>query len=112
MSFYVDELIAYTERRTRAEIANLPQGVFRAEGTLDEDGYTDQPVHLAAQITIDEQRVHFDFSDSDPQRRAPANSTYAQTYAACAYVLKALIDQNIPPGQCGVLQTGLHARTS
>ncbi|MBV7339919.1 hydantoinase B/oxoprolinase family protein [Chloroflexi bacterium TSY] len=96
VSFYIDELIAYTERRTLAEIAHLPQGVFHAEGTLDEDGYTDQPVRLAAQITINEQSVRFDFSGSDPQRRAPANSTYAQTYAACAYVLKALIDQDIP----------------
>jgi N-methylhydantoinase B len=40
--------------------------------------------------------VEFDFTGSDPQRRAPVNSTHAQTFAACAYVLKCLIDPDIP----------------
>ena len=94
--FYVDELIAYTERRTRAEIVKLPKGVFTADGYVDYDGFTDQPVHLAVTITIDDDGVLFDFSGSDPQRRAPVNSTYSMTYAACAYTLKALIDPDIP----------------
>ena len=94
--FYVDELIAYTERRTRAEIVKLPKGVFTADGYVDYDGFTDQPVHLAVRITIDDDGVLFDFSGSDPQRRAPINSTYAMTYAACAYTLKALIDPDVP----------------
>ena len=33
---------------------------------------------------------------SDPQRRAPVNSTYAQTFSACAYALKCLIDPDLP----------------
>ena len=42
------ELLDYTERRTRAAIARLPQGIFTAEGSVDNDGFTDQPVHLSA----------------------------------------------------------------
>ena len=38
------ELLDYTERRTRAEIAALPHGVYEAEGSVDTDGYTDEPV--------------------------------------------------------------------
>ena len=33
---------------------------------------------------------------SDPQRRAPVNSTYAQTFSACAYAVKCLIDPDLP----------------
>ena len=44
----IDELLAYTERRARAEIAALPHGVYEAEGTVDNDGYTDEPVRLRA----------------------------------------------------------------
>jgi N-methylhydantoinase B len=33
---------------------------------------------------------------SDPQRRAPVNSTYAMTFSACAYALKCLIDPDLP----------------
>jgi N-methylhydantoinase B len=49
---YIDELIRYTEERTRAEIAKLPRGAFAADGSLDNDGFTDQPVHLAAKVVI------------------------------------------------------------
>jgi N-methylhydantoinase B len=90
------ELLDYTERRTRAAVAHLPRGVFAAEGALDNDGFTDQPVHLQARVVIDAEGVLFDLTGSDPQRRAPVNSTYAQTFSACAYVLKCLIDPDIP----------------
>ncbi len=40
--------------------------------------------------------VRFDLAGSDPQRRAPVNSTYAQTFSACAYALKCLIDPDLP----------------
>ena len=93
---YIDELIAYTERRTRAEVAKLPKGAFTAEGVVDNDGFTDQPVRLVARVAIDDDGVLFDFTGTDPQRRAPVNSTYAQTYSACAYVLKCLVDPDIP----------------
>ena len=38
----------------------------------------------------------FDTSGSDPQRRAPVNSTYAMTFSACAYALKCLVDPDLP----------------
>jgi N-methylhydantoinase B len=96
MRTYVDALIDYTERRARAEQRNLPHGTFRAEGWVDNDGYTDEPVKLVAAITVDDAGVLFDFTGSDPQRRAPVNATYAQTYSACAYALKCLIDPDVP----------------
>ncbi len=90
------ELLDYTERRTRAEIAALPHGVYEAEGTVDVDGYTDEPVRLQARIEITADGVAFDLTGSDPQRRAPVNSTYAQTFSACAYAVKCLIDPDLP----------------
>jgi len=32
----------------------------------------------------------------DPQRRAPVNATFAQTFSCCAYALKCLIDPDVP----------------
>ncbi len=91
----IDELLRYTELRTRAEIVRLPKGTFAAEGFLDNDGFTDRPVYLAARVVIDD-GVLFDLSGCDPQRRAPVNSTYAQTFSACAFALKCLIDPDVP----------------
>ena len=96
---YIRELMTYAERRTRAEIAKLPQGEFSAEGYVDNDGYTDEPVRLVAKVRIDDDGVLFDLNGSDPQRRAPVNSTFAQTFSACAYNLKTLMDPDIPPNQ-------------
>ena len=48
----IDELVDYTERRARAELAALPHGSYESEGTVDTDGYTDEPVRLRARIEI------------------------------------------------------------
>ncbi len=96
VSFYMDRLIDYTKERTLAELAKLPKGEFTATGVVDNDGFTDEPVRLQARVAIDDEGVLFDLTGCDPQRRAPVNSTYSQTFAACAYVLKCLIDQDVP----------------
>jgi N-methylhydantoinase B len=90
------ELLEYTERRTRAEIAALPSGAWAAEGSVDTDGYGGEPVKLAASVEIDGDRIRFDMTGCDPQRRAPVNSTWAMTLSACAYVLKCLVDPDLP----------------
>jgi len=92
----IDELLSYTERRARAGLRTLPCGVFRAEGWVDNDGYSDQPVRLVVSVSVNDDGVLFDFTGCDQQRRAPVNSTYAMTFAACAYVLKCLIDPDVP----------------
>src|SRR5262249_18874569 len=90
------ELLDYTERRTRAELERLPHGTYEAEGLVDNDGYTEEPVRLKARVTLAPDGAHFDTSGSDQQRRAPVNSTYAMTFSACAYMLKCLIDPDLP----------------
>ncbi len=93
---YLAFLLEYTERRTRHAIRGLPDGHYTASGSIDWDGYSPDPVHLETRISIVDDRVTFDFSGCDTQRRAPVNSTLAHTIAACAYVLKCLTDDGIP----------------
>ena len=93
---YADALLEYTRRRTRAEIAKLPRGTFEADGFLDFDGFTDDVVNLNVTVRIDDDGVLFDFTGCDAQRRAPVNSSYAMTFSACAYVLRALMDEDLP----------------
>ena len=93
---YIDELIEYTDRRTRSELAKLPKGVVVSEGVMDSDGYTDEPVKLKVEVTINDDGLLFDFSGTDDQRPAPVNSTYAQTHSGVAFVLKCLIDPDVP----------------
>ena len=94
--FYMNELLEYTSRRTRTEIAGLPNGTYKAEGFLDSDGFTDKVVKLVIEVRIEENEVFFDTTGSDPQRRAPVNSTLAMTFSGCAYALRALLDKDLP----------------
>ena len=93
---YIDELVEYTARRTRHEIGKLPQGTFQAEGFLDDDGITEEPIRLCAKITIKDETVLIDLSGTSAQRRAPMNSTYGQTFSSCAYFMKVLMDPDLP----------------
>jgi N-methylhydantoinase B len=96
LNTYMEELLAYTAVRTRREIATLPHGTYRAEGFLDDDGVTDEPIRLVATVHIRGDRITFDLSGTSPQRRAPMNSTYAQTFSSCAYFVRCLTDPDLP----------------
>jgi N-methylhydantoinase B len=93
---YLDELLQYTERRTRAAFAEFPDGRFSADLLMDGDGVTDQPVRLAATVAIEGGRVSVDLAGCDDQRPSPTNATSSQTYSGVVYVLKCLIDPDIP----------------
>ena len=93
---FIDELIDYTERWARSEIGKLPEGEYVAEGRLDDDGVTDEPIRLVLRATIKDGRVHFDLTGTDAQRRSPMNATLTQTYSPLAYVIKCLIDPDVP----------------
>src|SRR2546428_7673926 len=80
-----------SERRTRAELAKLPRGVYRAVGHFDNDGITlDRPVRIEMAITIGDGGMTVDFAGSDPQVRGPFNCGDAITISACRMLIKCL----------------------
>lgn len=96
VNFYSDELQEYSDRMTQKAMKRLPFGDYRAEGVVDSDGFTDEPVKLVSRVVINEQGVLFDFTGCDLQRAAPVNSTHSMTYAAAAYVLRCIIEEDVP----------------
>ncbi len=94
--FYIDRLLEYSEQRLRADLLKLPQGIFEGEGWLDDDGIGPDPVHIRVRLTLDGRSALFDFAGTDLQRSAPMNCNLTQTFTACVYVLKCLVDPDIP----------------
>ncbi|HEX4680641.1 MAG TPA: hydantoinase B/oxoprolinase family protein [Gaiellaceae bacterium] len=92
----MDALLDYTERRVRHSLAEIPHGVYEAEGFMDNDGIVDVPVRIAVRIEIDENGVRYDLTGSAPQCAGPINSTYAMTLSSCAYALRCLLDSDLP----------------
>ncbi len=93
----VDALEAMAEasaREFRAALSRLADGVSEAEGLLEGDG-RDTPVRIHLKVAIRNGRVTFDFTGSDPQRKAPVNLRRALTEACCFHALIGLIDPNL-----------------
>ena len=106
------ELLQYSEEMMRAFLKRVPKGKYRAEDFLDNDGITDRPVKIVAEITFHtskatgQQRgrgqprhIHMvvvDFSGSDPQVEGSINAVEAITYSACFYVFRCLLVEDVP----------------
>jgi N-methylhydantoinase B len=96
LSFYIEELMNYTEKRTKQEFQQFPFGEYLGEDFLDDDGYTDKPIRILVKVRIDKKGIFIDFSGTDSQRRSPMNATMAFTFTAVSQVLKSLISDDIP----------------
>jgi N-methylhydantoinase B len=90
-----DALQDYAERKMRAGIAALPDGIYRFADTYDnpELGRT-LPVSVEVTINGDEMRLHF---DSPPQVRAGINMIYTALLSSVYYAVKAVVDPTILP---------------
>ncbi len=90
------EIILRTERRMRDAIATIPDGVYRFEDVMDDDGFgtVDIPIRVVVRVAGD--GIHFDFTGTAPQVRGNVNVTMNATQASVCYTLKALLDPAVP----------------
>ncbi len=93
---YMKELQDYAERMTRAAIREIPDGEYRFEDFLDDDGAGSGPVRIAVTATIRGGEAALDFSGSDPQTRGSVNAIRAITLSAVFYVFRSLVGGEIP----------------
>jgi N-methylhydantoinase B len=92
-----DEIFAQTERLERAAIADIPDGVYAAEGVLDNDGVDmDTPIPVKLTITVSGTDIDFDVRESADQTAGPVNCGAAQAVAACRVGYKLLISPDVP----------------
>ncbi|QRF68865.1 hydantoinase B/oxoprolinase family protein [Ponticoccus alexandrii] len=90
-----DSLLARTHDRMRAAIAQLPDGVYRFEDVMDDDGVGTSDIPLKLEITVTGDRAVFDLRGSAPQVKGNINLTRNASKAAVAYALRTLLDPEI-----------------
>jgi N-methylhydantoinase B len=82
----VEEAIGEIRRRSaermRAEIRQIPDGVYKASAFVDSDGVVNVPLEIALAVTKAGDTLTFDFSGSSPPCRGPMNSVKATTLSA------------------------------
>ena len=90
------DLLDYTERFTRAEIAKLPKGTWRFVDYLDGDGVDPDPIRIEAAVTIREDSMVIDLTGSAPQVRGAINCVYPFTLSTALACVRSIVDLAIP----------------
>jgi N-methylhydantoinase B len=84
------ELRARAAAQLRAELTALPDGMWEQEDFLDNDGRTDEPLRIAANVTLAGDELTIDFSQSARHCAGPVNISRATTVASVYVALKHL----------------------
>ena len=92
------EILAYSERRTRAALVGLPDGTYRAEDVLEDDSASDErDVFLRVAATIAGETLRLDFTGTDPQVDGNLNCPLSVTKSAAFFAVRVLTDPEAPP---------------
>jgi len=93
----MDEALAYTERRTRRAILDVPDGVYTAEDWIDTDGVSPDSVPIRCTLTVRGDAVTVDLRESAPLVAGPINYPAAGSHSAVYFALKFFLDPDAPP---------------
>jgi len=95
----LEDIKDYSERRMRAEIKKIPDGVYESYDWLDDDGVDPKPIKLHVKITVKGSDAIFDYHGTDKQAKGPINAVYAVTAGQTYNALLHLTDPYIPMNQ-------------
>jgi N-methylhydantoinase B len=87
----------YSERRMRAELAELPDGSYDFVDYLDDDGRGNEDLRIEATVRIAAEEAVVDFDGTAPQTAGPVNAVFAVTASATYYALRCVTDPDVPP---------------
>jgi N-methylhydantoinase B/oxoprolinase/acetone carboxylase alpha subunit len=91
-----DQLLDYSERFMRAEIAEMPDGVYYAQDCMEDDGITARAYWMRLKLTIRGDEATCDWTDSDEQAKGPINATFVVTAASCYSGFLNVVSNDIP----------------
>jgi len=92
----VNHLLDYSEERMRAEIAEIPNGIYEFEDYIENDGIEDKIFKIKVNAYVEDDSVTIDYTGSSPQARGPINATYGVAVSAAYNAMLNLTDASIP----------------
>ncbi|NNM03603.1 MAG: hydantoinase B/oxoprolinase family protein [Gemmatimonadetes bacterium] len=85
-------LIAYADRLVGAGIQKIPDGVYEAEDSMDDDGFGSGPVPIRLLMEVSGDQIRLDFAGTSPQTRGGINAVAAITSSATRYVVRCMVE--------------------
>jgi N-methylhydantoinase B len=87
-------VLDYAERRTRACLAALPDGIYQASDVLEA---AEGDLQLRLSATVDGEWLTLDFTGSAGRHAGNLNCPLAVTLSACWFAVRVLTDPDVPP---------------
>jgi N-methylhydantoinase B len=91
-----DEVVAYTERRTREAVAQLPDGDYRASSEIEGDGVGDEDIPIEVLVTVAGDALTVDFEGTAGAVEGNVNCPLSVTRSACFFALRLLLPDDVP----------------
>lgn len=98
------DLIDYTERLVRAEIASWPDGSHTFADHMDSDGVGGPPVRLQVTVTVKGDGLTADFTGSAPQVRGALNNTLSFTASVVGLCVRSVLREADVPNTAGMFR--------
>jgi N-methylhydantoinase B len=87
----VTEILDHGERLARSAVRDIPDGNYRAEAFLDDDGITrDHPIPIRVNVLVQSDTMTIDFSDFAEQTKGSINTGPAGAMAIARHAFKCL----------------------
>ncbi|GEP85537.1 Acetone carboxylase alpha subunit [Staphylococcus piscifermentans] len=86
----MDRFLNQGEALTIKEIEKLPNGTYKVESLIDDDGITDNQIPVQLKLTITDKEFICDFRGSSPQVQGPINSSYTGLVSAVRTIFLAI----------------------
>lgn len=96
VSDYMGWLQDYAERMTREAIGRIPDGSYRFEDCMDDDGLGTGPLPILVALHIDGNEATIDFSGTHAQVQGSVNAIYAITLSAVMYCFRVIVPFAVP----------------
>lgn len=92
-----DAYFAQTAVLELEAIRAIPNGSYRASGTLDDDGIdSGTELQIVVDVEVTDEAIRIDLSESSDQATGPVNCGRAQAVSACRVAYKALLSPELP----------------
>ncbi|HET9949634.1 MAG TPA: hydantoinase B/oxoprolinase family protein, partial [Longimicrobiales bacterium] len=88
----MQELIRYADRLVAAGLERIPDGRWRAEDALEDDGFGSGPIPIVAELVVRGATLTVDFTGSSPQGPGGVNAVAAITSSAVRYVVRCIVE--------------------
>ena len=92
----IESVFEQAEAQDRRSVEEIPDGVYTAEGRLDNDGVTDDPVYVKGAVTVQGDEMKVDLTGSNAQCVGSTNSGVVQTRSAVEQGFKFLVNPHEP----------------